>query len=279
MIARWAVTLAALLMPAGVLAAPAEKAPLKLWRLDCGTVKNIDLDGFADDWSLEGKRKTITVSCYLVRHGDRYMLWDLGMSADLAGKEVMMGGVPISMGSSLVDQLAKLGINPDQVDYIAVSHMHFDHTSQAGSFPAATLLIGGADHAILASGKTDDISDPTALGPWLKGQAKTEVIRGDRDVFGDGRVTMIHLPGHTPGHFGLLVRLDKAGPVLLTGDLYHVTEEYETRSVPRYNMDRTDTLSSQNRFDAVARNLGATVIIQHEPADIAKLPAFPEGAE
>jgi N-acyl homoserine lactone hydrolase len=49
--------------------------------------------------------------------------------------------------------------------------------------------------------------------------------------------------------------------------------------VPSFNTDRADTLASFDRFQAIAKNVGAKVIIQHEPADVAKLPAFPKAAE
>ena len=97
-------------------------------------------------------------------------------------------------------------------------------------------------------------------------------------MFGDKSVVMLDMPGHTPGHKVLLVRL-KSGPVLLSGDLYHATEQVANRGVPSFNTNRADTLASFDRFQAIARNLGAKVIIQHEPADIAKLPAFPQAAE
>jgi glyoxylase-like metal-dependent hydrolase (beta-lactamase superfamily II) len=99
----------------------------------------------------------------------------------------------------------------------------------------------------------------------------------DLDVFKDGRVVMLTTPGHTPGHNALLVRL-ASGPVLLTGDLYHFTEQVANRGVPPFNHNRADTLASMDRFDRIGRNLKAKVIIQHEPADIAKLPAFPKAA-
>jgi glyoxylase-like metal-dependent hydrolase (beta-lactamase superfamily II) len=89
---------------------------------------------------------------------------------------------------------------------------------------------------------------------------------------------MLSLPGHTPGHHSLLVRLPQTGAVLLTGDLYHLTEAVQNRSVPIFNTNRADTLASIDRFEAIRRNLRARVVIQHEPADIAKLPAFPESA-
>jgi N-acyl homoserine lactone hydrolase len=75
-----------------------------------------------------------------------------------------------------------------------------------------------------------------------------------------------------------LVRL-ASGPVLLSGDLYHFTEQVALKGVPPFNTNRADTLASMDRFDRLAKNLGAKVIIQHEPADIAKLPAFPQAAQ
>ena len=101
--------------------------------------------------------------------------------------------------------------------------------------------------------------------------------RGDHDVYGDGKVIVLNLPGHTPGHRGLLVRL-ASGPVLLSGDMYHFTEQVQRRGVPPFNTSRAETLASMDRFDRLGRNLRANVIVQHEPADVAKLPAFPQSA-
>jgi len=106
-----------------------------------------------------------------------------------------------------------------------------------------------------------------------------EPVVGDKDIFGDGSVVMIDLPGHTPGHHALLVKLAHTGYVLLSGDAAHFAENYASNGVPSFNSNRADTLASFDRFKKLAANLHATVIIQHEPADIAKLPAFPKAAD
>ena len=90
---------------------------------------------------------------------------------------------------------------------------------------------------------------------------------------------MVDLPGHTPGHHALMVKLKNKGNVLLSGDQAHFNENYESEGVPDFNTDRADTLASFKRFKDMARDSKATVIIQHEPADIAKLPAFPQAAD
>lgn len=77
----------------------------------------------------------------------------------------------------------------------------------------------------------------------------------------------------------MLVRLAKMGPVLLTGDVAHFEKQFETGNVPAFNTDRARSLASMARLEAAAKTLGATLIVQHDPDDVAKLPAFPASAQ
>ena len=90
---------------------------------------------------------------------------------------------------------------------------------------------------------------------------------------------ILNMPGHTPGHHSLLVKLRDMGPVLITGDLSHFRENYESDGVPTFNTDRAASLASIDRFKLIAKNLKATVIIQHDQRDVTKLPAFPAAAK
>jgi N-acyl homoserine lactone hydrolase len=67
--------------------------------------------------------------------------------------------------------------------------------------------------------------------------------------------------------------------VLLTGDLAHFHENYESNGVPTFNTNRAETIASLERFKKIAANLKATVIIQHDERDVSKLPAFPAAAK
>lgn len=259
-------------------AAPALQAPLKMWRMDCGTAELADLDLFSDTGGY-GRPGVLTVSCYLLRHGDQYMIWDTGFGVELTGPpRPVVPGIRAGIGPTLVAQLGQLGVRPEQISIVGISHNHGDHLGQAVSFPKAKLLIGAKDWEQLMHKPTGPGLEPQRLKPWIDGAPK-ELVEGDKDVFGDGSVVMLTMPGHTPGHHSLLVRLKNRGPVLLTGDLYHFTEQRERGRMPPFNYNRADTLASFDRFEAIAKNLKATVIIQHERADVAKLPAFPEGAD
>ncbi|MFL6845990.1 MAG: N-acyl homoserine lactonase family protein [Allosphingosinicella sp.] len=259
----------------GGMQAPAPAAQLEMWRLDCGTVDVGNLAMFSDTFLYVGQKKRLTDSCYLVRHGENYLLWDTGLPGELAGKTVSADGMVLTVGRTVVDQLRQIGIRPEQINFVGISHRHDDHTGQAADFPKATLLIGAEDFETV-KGRPE--SAPR-FAPWIKGGGKVEKVQGDHDVFGDGSVVMLDTPGHTEGHHSLLVRLPRMGPVLLTGDLWHFAENVRNRGVPSFNTDRAQTLASMDRFDRIARQLHARVIIQHEPADIAKLPLFPKSAQ
>jgi glyoxylase-like metal-dependent hydrolase (beta-lactamase superfamily II) len=117
-----------------------------------------------------------------------------------------------------------------------------------------------------------------AFTHWISGGGKLEPLTLDKDVFGDGSVVVLRTPGHTPGHSSLLVRLKEKGPVILSGDAAHFHENYESNGVPVFNHDRAQTIASLERIKKIAANQKATVIIQHDPRDIGKLPAFPAAA-
>jgi N-acyl homoserine lactone hydrolase len=259
-------------------AAPAPD--MKLWRLDCGTISVSDFGIFSDAGAYRGEKRDMVDSCYLIKHGNDYMLWDSGLSAELKGQKVTDGPFTVGVEKTIVEQLAEIGVAPEKVTIVGLSHYHDDHTGQARHFPEAKLLMGKGDlEAFKAMPAVGGRLDRARLKPWLDDGAPSEGVGGDKDVFGDGSVMMLNMTGHTPGHHVLLVNLPKTGPVLLSGDQFHAQSSFDAGEVPIFNTDRADTLASHDRFKRLARNLKATIVIQHEPADVKKLPVFPKAAE
>jgi N-acyl homoserine lactone hydrolase len=274
---RWTLLTAVVLLAVSTLAAAAAPAAVKLWRLDCGVIQVDDLNEYSDTYAYGGKSKRFTAGCYLIKHGDTYMLWDTGLSeADLGLPLQGPGSTGESLTVSLRDQLASLGVTPQQIDIVGISHYHFDHTGQAKHFPQARLLLGEGDVKVL---RTPGSARAKPLAHWIGGAGKLEEVTGDKDIFGDQTVVMLDLPGHTPGHHGLLVKLAKTGYVLLSGDVAHFRENYVGNGVPSFNVDRASSLASLDRFREIAKNLRAAVVIQHEEHDVGKLPKFPAFAE
>jgi N-acyl homoserine lactone hydrolase len=251
------------------LAVSAQAAPeVSLARFDCGTPQApISVNQrFSDTFAYGELKIQFVFSCYLVKHGDDYMLWDTGHA---------MTAPNVAPKVSLVDYLAKIEVNPDQIKYVGISHYHADHTGQIASFPKATLLIGAKEWEAITSPKPAEGVNYKPFESWIKGDSKVEPQATDKDVFGDGTVIMLRTPGHTPGHSSLLVKLPQMGAVILTGDAAHFHENYDSDGVPVFNYDRAQTVASIERIKKIAANLKANVIIQHDARDVDKLPVFP----
>jgi N-acyl homoserine lactone hydrolase len=255
------------------LAVPAQAASdVSLARLDCGTPQAPTPvnQRFSDTFAYGDLKIQFVFSCYLIKHGDEYLLWDTGHS---------MTAPNVAPKVSIVDQLAKIDVKPEQIKYVGISHYHADHTGQIASFPKATLLIGAKEWEAISSPKPAEGVNFKPFEGWIKGDNKVEPVPTDKDVFGDGSVIVLRTPGHTPGHSSLLVKLAQMGPVILSGDAAHFHENYDSDGVPWFNFDRAQTVASIERIKKIAANLKATVILQHDARDVDKLPVLPAFAK
>src|SRR5205807_6932712 len=76
---------------------------------------------FSDTYAYAGLKLQLVYSCYLIKHGDDYMMWDTGQS-------MSAGAVAPKVG--LVELLAQLKMTPEQVKFVGISHYHGDHIGQ-----------------------------------------------------------------------------------------------------------------------------------------------------
>ncbi|MFA7668226.1 MAG: MBL fold metallo-hydrolase [Burkholderiaceae bacterium] len=258
--------------PATAVAVSVTAPAIRLYALDCGTLHLPDMGMFSDTGEYDGRSGTLVSPCFVVMHPSGTLLWDTGLGDKLAGKGAVTvdGGVIMQVDRSLQSQLQAIGVR--NIDYLGFSHLHFDHTGNAGAFPNATWLVARQD-LDAALGGPDPFINPDDISTHKR--TKKQLLDGDHDVFGDGSVKILKAPGHTAGHQVLLVRLAKSGPVILSGDLYHTRENRHYQRVPTFNDSRADTLASMNRIETLASNLGARIIIQHDPEEFSALPQMP----
>ena len=80
---------------------------------------------FSDTYAFAGLKLQLVYSCYLIKHGNDYMLWDTGQS---------MTAGPVAPKISVADLLAQLDVKPEQVKFVGISHYHGDHTGQVDRF-------------------------------------------------------------------------------------------------------------------------------------------------
>jgi glyoxylase-like metal-dependent hydrolase (beta-lactamase superfamily II) len=157
-------------------------------------------------------------------------------------------------------------VTPAQIKYLAISHTHPDHIGNVEQFPQATLLVQKAEY---------EWPSPFGVGRF-KPEHPVIKLEGDYDVFGDGSVTIIATPGHTPGHQSLLVNLRKSGAILLSGDAVHFKDNWDNRRVPTINFDKDKTVASMQRIADVLAKEKAELWINHDKAQTDSLKKAPD---
>jgi glyoxylase-like metal-dependent hydrolase (beta-lactamase superfamily II) len=239
-------------------------------------------------WALDGARLYISASemmpgapgtlempvpSFLIEHERGLVLVDTGLSPCAVDDEDAIYGwlrplaVPKMTAGQAVDaQLAVLGRTVDDITHVIVSHSHFDHTGGLYLFPKAIHVINDAEWAHVhrplegherTIRQADFASVPA--DSWLR-------VSGDFDLFDDGAIVMLFLPGHTPGNTGVVVRLPTR-TILLTMDTVHVRAAYDSETPLQYDVDPGQARDSIRRLKTIAATTNAEIWIGHDRDD------------
>ena len=252
----------------------------RLYVLNCGEARIPDVSPWSPGVNV-GQPAVFSDNCYLIQHGKDWMLWDSGYPDALAATPEGVVGARNSRAfrsKTLVAQLAEIGVTPAQISHLAFSHSHGDHVGNANLFTSATLYIQSAEYDAAFGPEPAKYGFVPANYDKLRA-SPTIKLNGDHDVFGDGSVTILSTPGHTPGHQSLLVRLPKSGAVVLSGDMAHFFDNFVARRVPGFNFDLEQSRQSMDKIDAVVKAEHAQLWINHDAKQSATLPHAPEFVE
>ena len=239
----------------------------RLYVMDCGiiTAMNPTLYGLEPE-EISGSGDFVT-PCYLVEHPEGTLVYDVGQIPDAEfpedGSTAEAG--PFLADNPLLPQLAEIGYTPGEIDYLAMSHYHTDHSANANSFAGSTWIVQRAEREAMFGGDAPGISN-RGYYDQLE-EAETILVEGeDYDVFGDGSVVIKFTPGHTPGHQSLFLDLENTGPILLAGDLYHYIEERTLDRVPSFDFDEDMTRESRRGVEEFLVESGAALWVNHDMA-------------
>lgn len=240
----------------------------KLFVFDCGRIRLPNIEAF-NLQETDTDVRELSAPCYVVDHAKGQLLWDAGLPSEVAAAEgwvVRPDGLANTLDETLASQMQRmsLGFDMDTLEYVAFSHIHWDHVGASNDVTSGTWLVQQGDYD--AAHAEGNMSVPAVQPELLVGikERPTQVLSGDHDVFGDGTVQLIAADGHTPGHQVLFVDLAETGPVVLSGDLYHFQFSRVNRVVPLFNVDAERTLQSMDKVEALVTMMGADLWLQHD---------------
>jgi len=277
----WTASLVVLIASLATPLAQAQKRPervksLRLYVFDCGTLDMPD-PGRYNFKREELATNLMSDACFLIVHPQGTLMWDTGVVPD---GDFKADGTPVKIGYAtatkpLLPQLAAVGYTPRDITYVAFSHFHYDHVANGNAFARSTWLVRQKERDIMFAEPPSDRTVPANYAA-LK-NSKTVIVEDDEyDVFGDGSVIMKSAPGHSPDHQVLLLKLEKTGPVLLSGDLWHYPEERKFDRYPTTEFDVEQTKKSRAAIEEYLKKTGAQLWIQHDYIANQKLKKAPE---
>ena len=252
---------------------PAPKA-MRLYVIDCGNLNPAD----ASAYQLTKEQVATTmmsVPCFLVVHPKGTMMWDTGVVPD-AQVDGTTHGISLAT-KTLRSQMAEIGYAPEDIKYLALSHLHADHTANANDFAGSTWLVHKAERDAMFGGPRVPGSFAPATFAKLKDSKTVFLPESDYDVFGDGNVVIKYAPGHSPGHQILFLKLKETGPVLIVGDLFHMPQEIAMHRAPAVEFNKEQGAASRAMVLDFLQKSGARLWIEHDLATfvtLRKSPAF-----
>ena len=179
-----------------------------------------------------GEMATTNFSAFVVEHGAQRLLIDSGLGARIAQQyaaDMPRWGRPFFRAPEQVDpvrrQLDAAGVGP--ISRILLTHAHWDHASGLEDFAGTEVWAAEAELATVRGARSGiGTAWPSQVGsPALRWRAFAfagpafEGFERSEDVFGDGRVVVVPMAGHTPGSVGVFVTVSSGRRFFFVGDV------------------------------------------------------------
>jgi N-acyl homoserine lactone hydrolase len=214
------------------------------------------------------------VSSILLRDTRGNVLFDTGCHPSVVQDAAARWGglakliVPI-MGpdDNVIAGLAALGLEPRDIDVVVCSHLHPDHCGCNEFFTKATVMVHARE---LDAVRAPNAADRGYVAADWDHPIPIEPLTGERDLFSNGRIVLIPLPGHTAGSLAALVALERTGAVLLASDTLSVRATLDTGILPKNTWNADALVKSLDEVRRIEAS-GATVICGHDAAQWATL--------
>lgn len=256
-------------------------AGMKLYSFSSGALTNTRL-GFFQNLGDMTKPLSIPVGFFVISHPMGNVVFDTGNNDKIIEDPSYWGPLfdgykPVNTPDVAIDvQLKKIGMVPDDIKYVVISHMHLDHGGNIAKFPNATIIMqrDELEYALwpdepyannFIPGDTAVLRSDVASN--VPNRFKMHLLEGDMDIFGDGSVIVKSSRGHTRGHSMMLVRLPKTGSTILTADNVYIRESVEKHIPPNLVLayDPPGVMRAYAWIRWMAATEGAGFMTSHDP--------------
>jgi len=262
----------------------------KVYLLDGGTLV---IDGFHVFWN-RGPGGEVRFPCYavLIEHQDGYYMFDTGYDFDHVMRVLPFEKPIQDKAQTIPGQLAALGLKTDDINYVINSHYHFDHCGGNKHLGKACTICHAKE--LEASGNCQPFehlgySDLTFAPDLYKAKnagkqlppdpaldiytPKFETLTGDQEIAKG--IWLLETPGHTAGHYSMMVELKNRRPMLFTADACYTKKNMDMMCISSFHLDPTQSVKSMKRLKELAEKHDAELFYSHDPVSF---PNYQTGA-
>jgi len=158
------------------------------------------------------------------------------------------------------NQLKKVGYEPEDIDFVVNTHLHYDHCGNNSMFKDSTILVNEAEYVHAVSPGWWEASnylrkvfeDPELNYHLIKG--RYEPIPG---------VRIVPTPGHTSGHQSVAVDLHDSKVVVLAGDAIYLRENLEAPVLPGVYINAQRYSDSADELVRITQSKNGTLLLAH----------------
>ncbi len=189
--------------------------------------------------------------------------------------------VRMTPGQAASELVRSAGVNPEAIELIVMTHMHFDHAGGVVQFPAAKFVVSEQEWRVandkgVMQGYHHNYFHPEFVWRTIdydgEGVVSFESFAKSVDLFGDGSVRLVFTPGHSMGHLSLVLRLAGGGECLLCGDAACEIATIRDTVIPTIMADERLFRRSLREFQQYLEPRPTTVVIPgHDPEAWAEL--------
>lgn len=232
---------------------------MKIYLLDLGSLV---IDRSDVLWHIDvGTPVRFPVYGVYIDHPEGKFIFDTGYDLDHVNKVLPFELPEQTPEQTLPAQLDKIGVKPEDIDYVINSHFHFDHVGGNRFLTNATLITSKLElRSCLVPEPFERLgySDLSFYSPTLK----REFIEGDTEIAKG--LTLFETAGHTIGHVSLLAEPDGRRPMIFPGDAAYTFETLERMIVGGFHLDPVASISALKRIKSMAKQHDAEIFPSHE---------------
>lgn len=273
-----------------------KKSSIKIHIMHCGSISvspvvpdgGLSLAGVLKGVGMRDKdRVKLPVSCYLIEHPKGRVLIDTGISRDMSPDGAYSRDAvnkliypyltdffrpQVEIGCTVTEKLSALGLSPKDIDTVLLTHFDPDHTAGLRSLKGARRILVPQEEYFWSCRTVYRYREPWKL--WINEGIEHFWFKGtgigpnwwSYDLFGDGIVTAVHLPGHTTGHIG--IKIENNGKfVILASDACYNEENVKNIRVPGFGFSEKSMIKSLEWLREESEKSGCMgVIANHDPS-------------